>query len=124
MCRRFRLGLHEHLLRHTGCTVDVSAVCSVTNEVIFTRRNMSVAWQVEKAPVVVKSGLKKEEAEELMRKLEAGGHLLRLCMCGSLALLRCIGSAIDLHCSRREGQPGVGVEPSHSANISAACKPH
>ena len=28
--------------------------------------------QVEKAPIVVKSGLKKEEAEELMSKLTAG----------------------------------------------------
>ena len=31
--------------------------------------------QVEKAPVVVKSGLKKEEAEELMNKLTAGEQL-------------------------------------------------
>jgi ribosomal protein L7/L12 len=29
-------------------------------------------FQVEKAPTVVKSGLKKEEAEELQKKLEAG----------------------------------------------------
>ena len=28
--------------------------------------------QVEKAPTVVKAGLKKEEAEELQKKLEAG----------------------------------------------------
>jgi hypothetical protein len=28
--------------------------------------------QVEKAPTVVKAGLKKEEAEELKKKLEAG----------------------------------------------------
>ncbi len=35
--------------------------------------------QVEKSPVVVKSGLKKEEAEELMSKLTAGEHHL-LCV--------------------------------------------
>ena len=28
--------------------------------------------QVEKAPVVIKAGLKKEEAEELKKKLETG----------------------------------------------------
>lgn len=32
----------------------------------------SSAVQVEKAPTVVKTGLKKEEAEELQKKLEAG----------------------------------------------------
>lgn len=31
-----------------------------------------LVMQVEKSPVVVKSGLKKEEAEELKKKLEAG----------------------------------------------------
>ena len=31
-----------------------------------------VLLQVEKAPTVVKAGLKKEEAEELKKKLEAG----------------------------------------------------
>ena len=31
--------------------------------------------QVEKAPTVVKAGLKKEEAEELKKKLEAGMSL-------------------------------------------------
>ena len=30
--------------------------------------------QVEKAPTVVKAGLKKEEADELQKKLEAGKH--------------------------------------------------
>ena len=30
--------------------------------------------QVEKAPTVVKAGLKKEEAEELKKKLEAGAR--------------------------------------------------
>jgi Ribosomal protein L7/L12 C-terminal domain len=29
--------------------------------------------QVEKAPIVLKAGVKKEEAEELQKKLEAGG---------------------------------------------------
>ena len=33
-----------------------------------------VLLQVEKAPTVVKAGLKKEEAEELKKKLEAGAH--------------------------------------------------
>ena len=32
--------------------------------------------QVEKSPVVIKSGLKKEEAEELKKKIEAGKRLL------------------------------------------------
>lgn len=29
-------------------------------------------WQVEKAPIVIKSGMKKEDAEALKLKLEAG----------------------------------------------------
>ena len=33
---------------------------------------LSCFLQVEKAPVTVKTGLKKEEAEELKKKLEAG----------------------------------------------------
>lgn len=32
------------------------------------------ALQVEKAPTVIKAGLKKEEAEELKKKLEAGAQ--------------------------------------------------
>lgn len=35
--------------------------------------NNSILTQVEGAPVVVKKGLKKEEAEELQKKLEAVG---------------------------------------------------
>ena len=38
--------------------------------------------QVEKAPVTVKTGLKKEEAEELKKKLEAGTALLLSCTYG------------------------------------------
>ena len=46
------------------------------------RSSLLVLLQVEKAPTVVKAGLKKEEAEELKKKLEAGansatGSLLR-----------------------------------------------
>ena len=42
--------------------VECCSVCSVV--------------QVEKAPTVVKTGLKKEEAEVLQKKLEAGDHTL------------------------------------------------
>ena len=55
--------------------------------------------QVEKAPIVLKAGVKKEEAEELQKKLEAGATVserglvfdLRYCtmLCG-LCLLRCV----------------------------------
>ena len=36
--------------------------------------SLLVSLQVEKAPTVVKAGLKKEEAEELKKKLEAGAR--------------------------------------------------
>lgn len=44
--------------------------------------------QVEKAPTVVKAGLKKEEAEELQKKLEAG---VSACACAffSMCILHC-----------------------------------
>lgn len=43
--------------------------------------------QVEKAPTVIKAGLKKEEAEELKKKLEAGAQLLLLISDASQALM-------------------------------------
>ena len=43
--------------------------------------------QVEKAPTVIKAGLKKEEAEELKKKLEAGAQLLLLIADASQALM-------------------------------------
>ena len=50
------LWIFGHSVWSTSCSINANA-CVI---------------QVEKAPIVVKSGLKKEEAEELMRKLEAG----------------------------------------------------
>ena len=43
--------------------------------------------QVEKAPTVIKAGLKKEEAEELKKKLEAGVRLLLFISDASQALM-------------------------------------
>ena len=40
----------------------------------------TLVLQVEKAPVVVKAGLKKDEAEELVKKLEAGALWNRACL--------------------------------------------
>ena len=48
---------------------------------------LAYVLQVEKAPTVIKSGLKKEEAEELKKKLEAGAQLLRLISDASQALM-------------------------------------
>ncbi len=46
--------------------------------------------QVEKAPTVVKAGLKKEEAEELKKKLEAGIDPPDLCSaCAAEPVLTC-----------------------------------
>ena len=42
---------------------------------------------MEKAPTVIKAGLKKEEAEELKKKLEAGAQLLLLIADPSQALM-------------------------------------
>ena len=52
-----------------------------------------VCWivQVEKAPIVIKAGVKKEEAEELKKKLETGVRGIRasraVCACGNACLL-------------------------------------
>jgi hypothetical protein len=46
------------------------------------RASTNVA-QVEKAPIVLKAGVKKEEAEELQKKLEAGAMISRQWLVGS-----------------------------------------
>lgn len=53
--------------------------------------------QVEKAPVVIKASLKKEEADELVKKLEAGA---RSCHARCLAVVAGMqGHAHHLHCA-------------------------
>ena len=49
--------------------------------------------QVEKAPVVIKSSLKKEEADELVRKLEAGMQMALPLNCGSISHSNCCRGA-------------------------------
>ncbi len=68
--------------------------------------------QVEKAPVTVKTGLKKEEAEELKKKLEAGEASIQILRLKNIVLMAHMQSSMDrpslrsflckLHCTPQD----------------------
>lgn len=53
--------------------LDALSLAGIARVRFSSRFPASILTQVEGAPVVVKKGLKKEEAEELQKKLEAVG---------------------------------------------------
>lgn len=74
--------------------------------------------QVEKAPTVVKTGLKKEEAEELQKKLEAGKPLqvaIRCSLCG-------VSYPGVLHRSRNIEVLNVGALLRHFTGVQSGVK--
>jgi Ribosomal protein L7/L12 C-terminal domain len=65
--------------------------------------------QVEKAPIVLKAGVKKEEAEELQKKLEAGATISRSWLVSDCDIWAHACYAVPLQDARRKSADMYGV---------------